>query len=307
MTAAAFPQVAQLAQRLRTRSWRDMAKCAWLVLLGMLLLKWLLPADLENGMRPLILVVPLLPFIAKDLSHWPDALARLRAAIANRAWTSMLHACWPPELIGLLRLDAALRHGFVQWLRRRPQPAPPAGQAFSYLERGAYRTGIVIALMAALFELPLDAALLPLLPPTLVDPHKVHVLHAVLAIGVLSTLVWVLGDRWHIGRGCHVLTADGLELRVGARTSGTIPLVAIADCRRIDVETHIWCRREGIERHRALAASPLDKPNTALMLKPDSRVRLTHLGVERTGLACVFLYVDQPDRLIRAVRSERQQ
>ena len=43
------------------------------------------------------------------------------------------------------------------------------------------------------------------------------------------------------------------------------------------------------------------------MLTPDSHVRLTHLGVERTGLACVFLYVDQPDRLIRAVCSERQQ
>jgi hypothetical protein len=183
MTAAAFPQVAQLAQCLRTRTWRDMAKHAWLILLGMLLLEWLLPADLGNGMRPLILVAPLLPFIAKDLSHWPDALPRLRAAI----------------------------------------------------------------------------------------------------------------------------TADALELRVGARTGGTIPLEAIADCRRIDVEADSWCRREGIERHRTLSVSPLDKPNTALMLKPDSGVRLTHYGAERTGLACVFLYVDQPDRLIRAVRSEWQQ
>ena len=307
MTAAAFPQVAQLAQCLRTRTWRDMAKHAWLILLGMLLLKWLLPADLANGMRPLILVTPLLPFIAKDLSHWPDALARLRAAIANRAWIKMLHACLPPELIGLLRLEAALRHGFIGWLKRRPQPALPPGQAFTYLERGAYRTGIAIALMAALFELPLDAALLPLLPPTLVDPDKVHVLHALLASGKLPTLAWVLGDRWHIGRGCHVLTADALELRVGARMGGTIPLAAIVDCRRIDVEADSWCRREGVERHRTLSVSPLDKPNTALMLKPDSGVRLTHYGVERTGLACVFLYVDQPDRLIRAVRSEWQQ
>lgn len=72
---------------------------------------------------------------------------------------------------------------------------------------------------------------------------------------------------------------------------------------------HALTRRDMAKRawRRMLPASLLDKPNTALMLKPDSRVRLTHLGVERTGLACVFLYVDQPDRLIRAVRSERQQ
>ena len=305
--AAAFPQFARYAQHLRTLTWRDMAKRAWLILLGMIALKWMLPADLGSGMRPLILVAPILPFIAKDLSHWPDALDRLRAAIAGRAWARVLGAGWPPELIGLLRLDAAMRRGFVNWLRRRPQPALPAGQAFTYLERGSYRTGIAIALMATLFELPLDAALLPLLPPTLVDPHKVGLLHALLAAGVLSTLVWVLGDRWHIGRGCHVLTADGLELRVGARTHGTIALDAIADCRRIDLTPDAWCRREGIACHKTLLASPLDKQNTVLILKANSRVRLTHIGVERTGLDCVFLYVDQPDRLGAAVRSGRQQ
>jgi hypothetical protein len=30
-------------------------------------------------------------------------------------------------------------------------------------------------------------------------------------------------------------------------------------------------------------------------------VRLTHLGVERTGLACVFLYVDRPQDLMYAL------
>jgi hypothetical protein len=36
------------------------------------------------------------------------------------------------------------------------------------------------------------------------------------------------------------------------------------------------------------------------------RVRLTHLGVERTGLACMFPYVDQPDHFIGAVRIKQQ-
>jgi hypothetical protein len=117
----------------------------------------------------------------------------------------------------------------------------------------------------------------------------------------------VLGDRWHIGRGCHVRTESGLALRVGARTTGSIRLDAIEDCRRIDLPPDTWCRREGVERHKTLLVSPLDKPNTVLILKANSRVRLTHIGVERTGLDCVFLYVDQPDRFTEAVRTKRQQ
>lgn len=302
---SAFAAIPGFTQRLRDSSWRDMAKYAWLVFLGMATLKLLLPAELRQGLRPLILVAPILPFIAKDLSHWPDALARLRAACADRAWGRALRACWPPELLGLLRIDAAMRSGFMSWLRRRPQPALPVGETFTYLERGSYRTALAIVLMATLFELPLDAALLPLLPPSLVDPHQVRLLHVLLLLGVLSTLVWVLGDRWHIGRGCHVLTDAGLVLRIGARAAGTIPPDAIADCRRIDLAPADWCRRHGIARHKTVLVSPLDKPNAVLMLKLNSDVRLRHMGVERSGLACVFLYVDQPDRLCHALRSRQ--
>lgn len=301
---SAFAAIPAFTQHLRQSSWRDMAGYAWLTLLGMIALKLILPAELRQGLRPLIVAAPVLPFIAKDLSHWPDALARLRAACAARDWGLAVRACWPPELLGLLRLDAAMRSGFMGWLRRRPQPALPAGEAFTYLERGSYRTGLAIVLLATLFELPLDAALLPLLPPSLVDPQALRLLHALLLLGVLSTLVWVLGDRWHIGRGCHVLTDAGLALRIGARTAGTIPLDAIADCRRVDLAPADWCRRHGVARHKTVVVSPLDKPNAVLMLKLNSSVRLTHMGVERSGLECVFLYVDRPDRLFHALDSK---
>lgn len=301
MTAVAA--IPGFAQRLRTMSWRDVAKRAWLLLLGAIALKLAVPAGLEDDVRPLVFIAPLLPFLAKDLSHWPDARARLRAALAARAWRRVLSACWPPELIGLLRVDAAMRHGFVNWLRRRPQPPLPAGATFTYLEQGTYRTGIAIVLMATLFELPLDAAIAPLF---ITDGHKLLVLHALLALGALSTLAWVLGDRWLVGRGCHVLTEDGLVLRVGARTTGTIPLAAIAGACRIDVAPMAWCRRRGIARHKTLLASPLDKPNAVLILKPDSCVRLVHMGVERSGLDCVFLYVDQPRHLLHALRIEQE-
>jgi hypothetical protein len=296
--------LSQHAERLRRLSWRDMFKVAWLTLLGSVALKLIVPAAFKDSVRPLIVVAPLLPFVAKDLAHWPDALARLRAAAAVNAWPRMLTACLPPELLGLLRLDGAMRRGFLNWLRRRPQPALPAGETFGYLERGSYRTAIAIALMATLFELPLDAALMPLF---VTDTDTLRLLHLLMAVGSLSTLVWVLGDRWLVGRGCHVLGAEGLALQVGARTAGTIPLHAIADCGRIDTSPADWCRRHGIAPRDTLLASPLDKPNAVLILKPDSPVRLSHMGVERTGLACVFLYVDHPHRLCHALRIEGQE
>lgn len=293
----------QYAQHLRQLSWRDMFKYAWLTLLGTIALKLAAPVGFKDSLRPVIVVAPLLPFIAKDLAHWPDAHRRLQAAVAARAWPRMFSACLPPELLGMLRLDTAMRHGFMGWLRRRPQPALPAGQAFSYLERGAYRSAIAIVLLAALVELPLDAAILPLFVK---DEGKLRLLHLLMVTGSLSTLVWVLGDRWLLGRGCHVLDADGLQLRIGARTGGTIPLAAIADCRRMDEAPTDWCREHAIAPHKTLLASPLDKPNTVLILTTNSPVRLMHMGVARTGLDCVFLYVDRPHLLVHALQQARQ-
>jgi len=64
-----------------------------------------------------------------------------------------------------------------------------------------------------------------------------------------------------------------------------------------------WLRRRGIERSRAVraSASPFDKPNTVLILREGSQVPLRHLGVERDGLFCIFLYIDNPQDLVRAL------
>ncbi|MGO4479842.1 hypothetical protein AB4Z32_26750 [Massilia sp. 2TAF26] len=61
--------------------------------------------------------------------------------------------------------------------------------------------------------------------------------------------------------------------------------------------------RHGIERSCALRvlASAFDKPNTALTLKEEGQARLRHLGVERGGLFCIFLYIDNPKDLVRTL------
>jgi hypothetical protein len=282
------------AERLRRTPWIDMIRNAWLVLLGCMALKAMLPAGLDNVLRPLLLVAPLLVLVAKDLSHLPDALQRSRDIRRTRTWRKLPAAWLPPELVGLLQLGAAQRRGCINWLLRRPQPALPPGEAFSYLKFGAYRTGFAIVLFSLFVELPLDALVLPLFVH---DPAEMRVIHALMLAASLSTLAWVLGDRWHVGAGSHVLTEEGLQLRIGARTHGSIPRDAIAACERIDEPVHAWLRRQGIARRDSMTVSPLDKPNAVLILKADSRVRLTHLGVERTGLRYVFLYLDRPQDL----------
>lgn len=118
-----------------------------------------------------------------------------------------------------------------------------------------------MTLFCALVELPLDGLVVPLF---FKSDHTRHLIHLVLFGTCLSTLVWVLGDLWLVGKGQHVLDDACLHLRVGA--------------------------------------SPLDKPNAVLILDPYSFVRLTHMGVERTGLACVFLYLNSPQALASKLR-----
>lgn len=288
------------AARLRQAAWMDQLLQAYLILMGAIVLKLMLPLPLpiRDALRPLLFVAPLLPLIAKDLAHLPDAAARLRTAVSARAWRDVPKAFIHPTHLGLLRLDRALRRGFAGWLLRRAQPAPPAGRPLTYLERGSYRTVCAIVLFSCLFELPLDAAIVPLLVK---DQGARLAIHCVMLAGALSTLAYMLGDRWLIGAGSHMLTEDRLHLCIGARTHGAIPLTSIEACERIDEPMAAWLRRRGIARAKAVRASPLDTPNLVLILREGSRVRLTHLGVERFDASCIFIYLDRPQDLIQAL------
>jgi hypothetical protein len=285
--------------RLQRTPWTAVIRNAWLTFLSLAVVLPLLPAWLHHALKPLLFIAPLAMLAAKDLVHLPDALARTRAALAQGRWRSLPAAWLPPEVVGLVRIDHALRRGFMQWLLRKPSPAAPAGEAFGYLQRGAYRTGVAIALLSIFVEVPLDAAVVPLLVK---DPAARQVLHVLMCASCLSGFVWVMGDRWLVGAGQHVLDGEGLHVRVGARTTGVIPRDAIAACERLDEAAPAWCRRQGIAPHAALVASPLDKPNAVLILNESHLVHLTHWGVQRDGLACVFLYVDRPDALAAALR-----
>ena len=294
----AFPAIPRFAARLRQARWTDQFLQAYLLLLGACVLRFALPDALGHALRPFLFAAPLLPLIAKDLAHFPDALARTRAAVRTCTWRALPAAWLPPELVGLIRLDRALRRGFMGWLLRRPRPAQPAGRAFTYLERGSYRTACAILLVSCLLELPIDAVIVHL---AAADPVERLTIHLLMLAGALSSIAYMLGDRWLIGPGEHVLTGQGLELRIGARTEGTIPLEAIAACERLDEPAAAWLRRHGVNPRQAVRASPFDKPNAVLRLKPDNKVLLNHMGVARSDVSCIFLYLDRPQDLIQVL------
>ena len=285
---------------LRAMSWSELATYAFASFSLLTLLTLLAPPELDAMLRPAGLVIVLGLVAAKDLAHAPDAWRRLKVAKANRgSWFRYPAALLPPELVGLLKLDRQMWQGCLNRIkRRRPEPLPD-GMQLTYLERGAYGTAASIAFVCVFLELPIDAMIVNLFVK---DPSKLLLIHTLAALAVLYTLVYVVGDRWHVGAGHHVLTDDTLHLRVGARASGALPLAAIEGFETVDQAVPLWRRKRGVRSCDTLVVTPFDKPNCVLILKPEARVDILHWQVERQAPRYVFLYLDRPELLAARLR-----
>ncbi|KFI08110.1 hypothetical protein JN27_06670 [Massilia sp. BSC265] len=280
---------------MRRTSWSQLAVYAYLGFFSLVLVRLAAPEAIGPALRKLALAVPLVLLAAKDLAHLPDALQRLRSATG---WHRRILALLPPELIGMARLDRLMWAGCLQWLRRHAPLPRPEGTALTYLQRGAYGTAIGYAMFAVFLELPLDFGIMHLF---IEDPDTRLLIRVVGGIGALYTLAWVLGDRWHVAEGCHVLADDVLHLRVGVRTQGSIPLSAIE---RVDAVTETldrWRRRHGIHAADTITVTPFDKPNCVLVIKPEAGVTLLHWQVRRGAPRYVLLYLDRPELLASSV------
>jgi len=278
---------------LRATTWRELAGLA----IGALLLASIAKRLAPEAVKPLLhhagLALPLLLLMAKDIAHAPQAWQRLRSAHAARApWYAHLTALLPPELPGLFKLDRLLWLGCLRRVQGKLAPATlPDGVALTYLERGAYNTARAVVFVALLLELPTHALLLHLF---IKDPDALLVIHMLGAIAVLYTLAWVLGDRWHIGAGRHVMTAETLHLCVGARVEGTLPLAAIARVEPVDLLLPTWRHRHGVARRDTLVVTPFDKPNCVLVLHKHAQVDILLHQVTTRLPQYVFLYLDRP-------------
>lgn len=288
------------AYRLRRTSWLQLAGCAYLGFLLLMFVRLAAPAELGPLLRQLGLVLPLALLAAKDLAHWPDALARLRVANGCR---SRIGALLPPELLGMLRINRLMRDGFLQWVRRRAPAPRPDGLALTYLQRGAYGTAIGVVMVALFLELPINILMIHLMFD---DAQARLAIHLVCGVGALASFVWVLGDRWHVADGAHVLTDEALQLRVGVRTQGSIPLAAIERVEAVSEQPGPWRQRHGIHHADTMLVTPFDKPNCVLVLKPDAGVSLLHWQVRRPAPRYVLMYLDRPELLARSVCSSAQ-
>ena len=291
--------IKQYARELNETSWMTVLGYAWAAFLTVAVLVFIVPEPWRATVKMLGIALPLMLLAAKDLAGIPDVAARLRALRGQGAGAlPLVAACLPPGVVGMMRLDRALWRSFFRWLRRQPRPARPSGLKLTFLEQGAYSTALAFGLFSVLVELPIDAAIMPLFVK---DPDMVRNIHIAVVLGSVYSLAWLLGDRWGVRGGYHVLTDTHLDLQVGARASARIPLGAIEDVQPLRQPLREWRKTHPFRDPEAVSITPFDKPNLVLRLRAGAHCTIAHHGVQRTGLRYVFLYLDRPERLIAAL------
>jgi hypothetical protein len=230
------------------------------------------------------------------LAGLPEGAGRARRARrAGRSWLSRLVVLLiPVELIGSMRLALVTAGACVAWLARR-RPAPrPAGLRLEDRRKGFYDGLFALNVISLVVEFPLMMLVLS-------GIHSHPGLHGVLHAIEIAAIVAVLGDRWLVLAGGHVLTDSHLDLCAGARARARIPLDAIE---AIDLAKD-WNRTHRARRADTGTVSVLDKPNVVITLHPAPGLAWTHFQVERPLPRHLFVYLDHPDALAPAVASAR--
>jgi len=286
---------------LQDTNWWQMLGYAYLVFMFGRLAVIAMPAVLKSFLDKPLFVLPLLLVVAKDLAGIPDFRRRMcRVARKGTPWSERVGAAFPPEFLALYRLDRAMRQAFFAWVRRKPHAPRPAGTVLTYTERGSYSTVLAIAVFSACIELPLDAAIASLF---IDNPRVRAIVHACSLLSAASILMYVVADRWLVrGAQGHVLTGDALDLSIGARASGLIPLGAIERVESVGEKPDEWCKRHRVAKRDTVTVSPFDAPNVVLRLRPEQPVTITTYQLEKPAPAYVFLYLDRPELLRAALR-----
>lgn len=286
---------------LQDTNWWQMLGYAWLVFVFGRFATYLVPEAARPLLDKPLLLLPLLLIVAKDLAGIPDFSRRMRqVARKGTPWRERLGATLPPEFLAFLKLGRAMRRGFLAWVRRQPHPARPEGTLLTYTERGAYSTVLALAVFSACIELPIDAAIASIF---IDEPRLRAILHVCSLLSAATILMWVAGDRWMVrGAKGHVLTADTLDLSIGARASGLIPLSAIASCETLAEKPEQWRKRHEVAARDTVTVSPFDAPNVVLRMRRGVPVTVTSYQLAKQDPAYVFLYLDRPELLGAAVR-----
>lgn len=226
---------------------------------------------------------------------WPETRSRLGRA-NNATFMRKLILILPPIFPAVIQINRATFTNFLKWLRRSPVAGLTVnGEKFQFLEKGQYGTALIIFFLAMLVEIPFSALLISLIGHNPAQNFRVHM--SLLAITAYA-IIWVLADRWALKASSHALTTEFLHLRLGERISADIPTRKIVNAELMNEPTRLWCVRNGKSSLDTLVVSPIDAPNLVLTLEAEASVEINCFKTRRQAPAYLFLYVDDPRRLI---------
>lgn len=167
------------------------------------------------------------------------------------------------------------------------------------MQQTQYHTLLLMGLISALVDMPVNALLIGLMVD---DPVRQLWIHAVLLVLTLYLIILTLGDRWKIRRQYHVLTDTHLHLRYGERFVADIRRADISSATSFDGNVKAWCQQHGVSPQQLAIACPsltFDTPNLLLELKPDGQIEQNHHT--RPCPNWLLLFVDQPQHAIAAL------
>ncbi|MBG6082890.1 hypothetical protein [Rubrivivax gelatinosus] len=219
---------------------------------------------------------------------------RQRAARTKRSpWVRIAILLIPGEFVGLCRWLVVTAGGCLSWILRRPPPPRPPGRPIEDRRKGVYDGLMVLNLVSFVPEIPITLMLL-----SSVQGHLL--VHVLVHTAEVLAIVLLLGDRWLVRAGGHVLTRTHLDLRVGARAAARLPIEDIAHAERLDKKTsyRAWCRSHGTVLRETGVISVFDDPNLVLSIRPGAALCWTRFQFERPLPRHLFVYVDDPAALI---------
>jgi hypothetical protein len=215
--------------------------------------------------------------------------------------SQLFYVVVPTELVGVMRLLAMTLAAGVLWLLRRPVPRRPPGLLLEDRRKGFYNALFAMNVVGAITEIPLSFLILPGLVPEEGVRIAVHCLEVLLNLAIL-------GDRWLVDAGGHILTGSRRLLCAGLRASADVPISEILEIDVVPKSMSLaaWSRSRGLDPWDAGVISVLDGPNVALQLVSGPLKTWTRLQAERPRPSCLFLYVDDPAALVRMIATARE-
>ncbi|PXX47653.1 hypothetical protein [Undibacterium pigrum] len=247
-----------------------------------------------------VLVTLLSLIVLKDMLEAPAAFRRVKAARQQGAnWMQSLAELSPPEFPALLRLERSMWQGCWYWLSRKTPIAPVAGQQFGFWSKSTYSTIFLVLLIGLATEIPFSALMVPIMTQ---DAHTRTLVHCILLALTAYSLVWILGDRYWIRHSCHILAEDTLHLKLGSRSMGKIPYMAISACENFAVDNNQPSWKKFDYPKASIILSPYDKPNLVISLHADAHLHIWHFQLQKTDVQKIYLYVDEPNQLKLALQ-----